>query len=91
MSLTQKLLLLSTLSLATSACATAFNPAAAVRTRAANEFGCPEADVQVTDLGANSYKANACGNQATYACNNTGTCVKEGSSTLPEDPPRRND
>jgi len=54
-----------------------------VRERAANEFGCPQQDVAIKELGALSYKVQACGHEATYVCQVAKSqapipCVREG-------------
>jgi len=54
-----------------------------VRERAANEFGCPQNDVAIKELGALSYKVQACGHEATYVCQAAKSqapiaCVREG-------------
>jgi len=37
-------------------------------TRFANEFDCPEGEVEMQDLGARTYRLRGCGHQATYVC-----------------------
>jgi hypothetical protein len=52
----------------------------AVRTRAANEFNCAEEKVTVTDVGAKGFRANGCGQGATYVCmgsESNPTCIRE--------------
>lgn len=70
--------------LATSACAT---HAGTVRTRAANDFRCPEPQVAVVDIGGNAYRATGCGRQANYTCQTNPraswdiTCSREAEPT----------
>jgi hypothetical protein len=37
-------------------------------TRAANDFGCPEGDVHLSNVGGTSFRADGCGQSATYTC-----------------------
>ncbi len=59
------------------------------RSRAANEFGCPESQVEVTSLGSNGWDATGCGQEAVFVCNSEDqhdllpgedptTCIREG-------------
>jgi hypothetical protein len=50
-----------------------------VKTRAANDFGCPEDDVTVVRIAGTSYRANGCDESAIYNC--------YGASCIPEAPP----
>jgi hypothetical protein len=64
------------------------------RTRAANDFGCAEDRIQVTDIGGTSYRASGCGQSATYDCVQSTAkgfgfggpqvaCVPEGAGASP--------
>jgi hypothetical protein len=71
------------------------------RSRAANEFGCPESQVDVTSLGSNGWDASGCGQEAVFVCSSDGdrnllpgedftTCVREGEihdTDPPQAPP----
>lgn len=69
------------------------------KTRAANDFSCSEDQVQVTNVGGKSYRANGCGKSAVYDCaasdaykgsTTSYTCVPEGAPTgaaAPSPPP----
>ena len=43
-------------------------PQGTTKTRAANDFQCPESQVLVTNIGGNSFKAEGCGKTANYNC-----------------------
>lgn len=55
--------------------------ASKARTRASREFGCPSDQVTVRWVEHEVYRAEACGQAATYDCGDNGDCVPEGSQT----------
>lgn len=65
----------------------------AARVRFANEFSCPSDQVEVVDLGANSYRVSGCGRQETYACagqQGARVCVHDsGGGEAPSRAPRQ--
>ena len=71
----------------------------AARSRAANEFGCPDSEVAVTSVGANGWDATGCGQEAVFVCTTRSeprdarlddptTCIREGdiAATTPPRP-----
>lgn len=60
---TPAILALSALVLGLSGCGTAM---ANLKRRASFEFNCPEAQVQVTELGAGAFGVDGCGRRAIY-------------------------
>lgn len=52
-----------------------------VRTRAANEFGCPRGDVRVEGIGGGAWRASGCGQSAIYVCE--GVCIRQSASGSP--------
>jgi hypothetical protein len=38
--------------------------------RSANDFNCPQGEIQVRDIGAHAFQAIGCGRRATYICDN---------------------
>ena len=58
------------------------------RTRAANDFGCAESAVEITNIGGTSYRAHGCGKSAVYNCG--GSTAVRGATTdyvcVPEGP-----
>jgi hypothetical protein len=51
------------------------------RERAAHDFACPEAEVEISKIAGSSYDAKGCGKQAVYNCaaGNTVVCVPESA------------
>ncbi len=43
-------------------------PSTTAAIRAANDFSCPSNEVQITNVGGTSYRAEGCGKRATYTC-----------------------
>ena len=62
--------------------------ASTAKTRAANDFSCPEDQITVASVGGDSYRADGCGKSVVYDCGASDaykgqttnyTCVPEGS------------
>lgn len=57
---------------------------AVVTTRAANDFGCAERDVEITNIsekyGEHRFRAQGCGKKGVYNCAADSTCAPEGAA-----------
>ncbi|MFO0676744.1 MAG: hypothetical protein U0169_09425 [Polyangiaceae bacterium] len=65
-----------------SGCSTSVSPNL-VKTKAAADFGCKAADLQVTKVTDNNWSAEGCGKKSTYVCSGSnfmsdGMCMREG-------------
>jgi hypothetical protein len=64
-------------------------PAGIAKTRAASDFGCPEDQVSVAEIGGTSYRAVGCDQAAVYNC--SGSDSYKGTTNnytcIPEAPP----
>jgi hypothetical protein len=58
--------------------------AEAARDRASQEYGCPPERLHVKDIGPSQigevYRVAGCDIVSTYACNDSGDCIKESDS-----------
>lgn len=54
-----------------------------MRERAANEFGCNEADIKVESIGGNSYRATGCGQEAEFTCRSRSEYTGASGNSIP--------
>jgi hypothetical protein len=81
---------------ATGSLAGCVTPAGIAKTRAASDFGCPEDQVTVAEIGGTSYRAVGCDQAAVYNCSgsdsykgttNNYTCIPEAPPAAPKGAP----